>query len=95
MSKFLWFLLCIVPVYAQDEYTRHTLARDGMNNSEIIYYLSQSEDQENYPIVVLCEGSFCAGERIKSPSGLLKNFLPILKGCKVGLLTVGEMHEAT
>ena len=87
MKKLLWFLLCVFSIQAEYEYTRHTLPRDASNKSEIIYYLSQS-DQKEYPIVVLCEGSYCAGQQIKSPSGLLKNFLPILKDCNVGLLTV-------
>jgi pimeloyl-ACP methyl ester carboxylesterase len=88
MSKILlWLLLFIVPVYAQDDYIRQTLPRDEINELEIIYYLSRP-DQEKYPIVVLCEGSYCAGQPIKSPSGLLKNFLPILKNCNVGLLAV-------
>ena len=87
MNTLLWFFLFIGMLQAGEEYTRHTILRDAVSDSEIIYYISQP-DQETYPIVVLCEGSYCAGQIIKSPSGLLKNFLPILKDCNVGLLTV-------
>jgi len=86
-NQFFWFSIFFSVLQADKEYTRHTILRDTASNSEIIYYISQS-DQESYSIVVLCEGSYCAGNAIKSPSGLLKNFLPILKDCNVGLLTV-------
>ena len=87
MNKLLRFCLFTGMLQAGEEYTRHTILRDLASDSEIIYYIFQP-DQETYPIVVLCEGSYCAGQPIKTPSGLLKNFLPILKNCNVGLLTV-------
>lgn len=87
MKKLLLFSLFIFAVNAQQDCSRHAIIRDTASDSEIIYYISKP-DQANYPIVVLCEGSYCAGQTIKSPSGLLKNFLPILKNCNVGLLTV-------
>jgi len=86
-NLFLWFSILFSVLQAKEEYTRHTILRDRASDQEIIYYISQL-DQESYPIVVLCEGSYSAGEAIKSPSGLLKKFLPILKDCNIGLLIV-------
>ncbi|MBX9831111.1 alpha/beta hydrolase fold domain-containing protein [Candidatus Babeliales bacterium] len=93
MKKALLLLCFLVPTTraAHAEFTRHVLARNTSDaSSEIVYYISQPT-HKNYSLVVLCEGSYSATESISSVLDLHKLFLPILKNCNVGLLTVEKL----
>lgn len=74
----------------QLEYIRSVARRpDG---SEIIYYLRAAFDsQQEYPIVVLCEGSYQWREPIKSIKRMHSFFVPFLDSCNASLITV-EKH---
>jgi len=83
---FIVILFFFNSIYADNNPNHLTILRE--DNSSIVYHLSVPKDGKEYPLIILCEGSYAYGEPIKTVLRLHRMFLRLLEEHNYGLLTL-------